>query len=158
MALLAITSSNFCCESHYMQVKLMHWQNFEGKHLKYCFACDGTAENQMHAGQTCALTQIWPAWARIQWIWSVVTNRFYLEHLKSSSELRSCGKLFVSESIFYPDKKTLCSLLILFIQGGHQFWALTPAGEVRRDEACLDHDGGPGPPVPPLLPLFPFFF
>merc|ERR1712110_822929 len=33
-------------------------------------------------------------------------------------------------------------------QGGHQFWALTPAGEVRRDEACLDHDGGLGPPVP----------
>ena len=55
---------------------------------------------------------------------------------------------------------TFCCLFVssklLFIQGGHQFWALTPAGEVRRDEACLDHDGGPGPPVPPLLPIFLF--
>ena len=59
-------------------------------------------------------------------------------------------------SKFYFLLRQKDSLLILFIQGGHQFWALTPAGEVRRDEACLDHDGGPGPPVPPLRPLFPF--
>ena len=42
-------------------------------------------------------------------------------------------------------------LFIQTIQGGHQFWALTPAGEVRRGEACLDHAGDPGPPV--LLPI-----
>lgn len=41
--------------------------------------------------------------------------------------------------------------------GGHQYWALTPHGEVllplhhlqvRRGEVCLDHSGEGGPPVP----------
>ena len=38
-------------------------------------------------------------------------------------------------------------------KGGHQYWSLTSRGEVRRDEACLDHDGGDGAPVSFFLVL-----
>ena len=38
-------------------------------------------------------------------------------------------------------------------KGGHQYWSLTSRGEVRRDEACLDHDGGDGAPVSFFLDL-----